>query len=100
MPDSLMHVGCNVFGVGNTGASPSVGVAVVYGTEVSVIGEGREVCGSVVGIAVEGASIEFKGGVECVMYGCHEGGGDGPVVVEVEFAPLGFDGVGSWVVSV
>ncbi len=71
----------------------------MYGTEVSVLGEGREVCGSVVGIAVEGACIEFGRGVKCVMYGRHEGGRDGPVVSQIQFASLGVDGVGSGMVA-
>ena len=71
----------------------------MYGTEIFVVGEGREVCSSIVGVAVEGACIEFGGGVKCAMYGRHEGSRDGPVVSQIQFASLGVDGVGTRMVA-
>ena len=71
----------------------------MYGTEIFVIGEGSEVRCSIVGVAVEGACIEFSRGVKCAVYGRHEGGRDGPVVLQVQFAPLGVDGAGARMVA-
>ena len=80
MEDSFANVSCDGFRVCDAGASPSVGVTVVEGTEGCVLREGREVCRRIGGVAVEGASIKLRGRVERFVYGRHERGRDGPVV--------------------
>ena len=60
--------------------TPSEGVAVVHGAKVSVVGECREVGGVVACVTVERVGVQFGGGGESVMYGSHEGSGEGPMV--------------------
>jgi hypothetical protein len=99
MADSFAHVRRDVFGVGNTRACPSVGVAVVYGAKVLIVRECGEVRSVVVHVAVDGASIKLSGGGKGVVYGGHKRGGEGPVVAKVEFAPLGVNCFRARVVS-
>ena len=100
MHDSLAHVSRDVFGVCDAGASPSIRVAVVNGTEGFVVRKGREVCRLIGGVTVEGASVEFGRCVERVVYGRHKRRWNGPVVSQIQFASLRVDSFGSRVVSV
>ena len=100
MHDSFAHVSRDVFRVCDAGASPSVRMTVVKGTECFVVGEGREVCRLIGGVAVERASVEFRRCMERVVYGRHKRRWDGPVVSQIQFAPLRVDSFGSRVVSV